>query len=224
MHAQEFALLNDGQTTRAPAPGARADVPVPGFFCRFAPVRIWRGELPHWEQNGVCAFVTMRLADSLPRERLECLARLREAWLSDHPGPRTEEEEQAYVRLYAAHLEHWLDAGAGECLLRTPLARRVVEDALLHDDGRRYVLYASVVMPNHVHMLLMPFPGESLRSVLESFKKYSSRRVNDVLGRRGHVWQREYWDTLIRDMGHFEKARRYLVQNNPALAYDVYRT
>ena len=165
----------------------------------------------------------MRLADSLPRESLERLARLREAWWSDHPEPRTEEDERAYVRLSAAHLEHWLDAGAGECILRDLRARRVVEDALRQDDGRRYVLYASVVMPNHIHVLLMPFPGESLRSVLESFKKFTSRRVNGALGRKGHVWQREYWDTLIRDMEHFEKARAYLVRNNPTLTYDVYR-
>ncbi len=208
----------------APAPGARKTVPAPGFFCRLAPTRIWHGELPHWEQDGVCSFVTMRLADSLPRERLEDLARLRAAWLAEHPEPRTREDDQAYVRLFAVRVEHWLDAGVGECLLRDTRARQAVEAASAHDDGLRYVLYASVVMPNHVHMLLMPRPGESLRGILRSFKKVTSRSVNEVLGRTGHVWQREYWDTLIRNQEHFDKARRYLVQNNPRLAYDVYRT
>ena len=86
----------------------------------------------------------MRLADSLPRESLERLARLREAWWSDHPEPRTEEDERAYVRLSAAHLEHWLDAGAGECILRDLRARRVVEDGMLY---ARTTVAATCSMP-----------------------------------------------------------------------------
>jgi putative transposase len=38
--------------------------------------------LPHWEQRGVCAFVTMRLADSLPDDVLKHWVTERNAWLA----------------------------------------------------------------------------------------------------------------------------------------------
>jgi len=207
----------------APVPGARAEIPAPGFFCRFAPVRIWRGELPHWEQDGVAAFVTFRLADSLPQERLHELAEIRSDWLARHPEPRSDADEAEYVHVLALHVERWLDAGHGECILRNPRMREIVEGALAYGGRTWFVRYASVVMPNHVHLLLMPHRGESLARIVSRIKSFTARRINEAMGRRGHVWQREFWDTLIRDDTHFRKARNYTVANDPALAFDVYR-
>ena len=35
-----------------------------------APIEKHRGPLPHWEQNEVIQFVTFRLGDSLPRDKI----------------------------------------------------------------------------------------------------------------------------------------------------------
>lgn len=34
-----------------------------------------------------------------------------------------------------------------------------------------------------------------------------------MLSRDGTFWEREYWDTYMRDEGHVVKARRYIEQN-----------
>src|SRR5258708_21268383 len=38
----------------------------------------------------------------------------------------------------------------------TPKARDAILHHCLHDNGKRYDLHAAVVMPDHVHLLLMP--------------------------------------------------------------------
>lgn len=41
------------------------------FYNRYEEVRQYECHLPHMQQNDVVQFVTVRLADSLPKERLQ---------------------------------------------------------------------------------------------------------------------------------------------------------
>ena len=50
-------------------------------FDETLPVRFYRRHLPHWRQEGATYFVTFRLADALPQNKLRELAALREQWL-----------------------------------------------------------------------------------------------------------------------------------------------
>ncbi|MFV1965616.1 MAG: hypothetical protein ACC628_09360 [Pirellulaceae bacterium] len=89
-----------------PPPGFRGlnpDVPV-AIYCR---------HLPHWRQAGATYFVTFRLADALPREKLQFLKRLRREWERTHLPPRTEEDWRAYAREVTNSAERWLDEGYG---------------------------------------------------------------------------------------------------------------
>ena len=52
---------------------------------------------------------------------------------------------------------------------------------------------------------------------MHSWKLYSARRINEFLGIRGPVWQRDYFDRLIRNRGHLERCVRY-IRNNPIRA------
>ena len=45
------------------------------------------GNLPHWRQDGTTYFVTFRLADSLPQEKLKQWIRNRDQWLEENPRP-----------------------------------------------------------------------------------------------------------------------------------------
>ena len=60
------------------------DTPI-GFFDPDEPVANLTGNLPHWRQDNTTYFVTFRLADSLPRERLEQLQAEKEQWLKAPP-------------------------------------------------------------------------------------------------------------------------------------------
>jgi len=48
------------------------------------------GNLPHWRQDGTTYFVTFRLADSLPQEKLKRWKQERDEWLADNPKPNVD--------------------------------------------------------------------------------------------------------------------------------------
>ena len=75
---------------------------------------------------------------------------------------------------------------------------------------------AWVVMPNHVHLLVEVW-DKPLAGLVKSWKGYSARQINRILGRTGPLWQEEYWDRYIRNEEHFQKALRY-VEGNPVRA------
>jgi len=113
-------------------------------------------------------------------------------------------------------LEAWLDRGHGECWLNRADLAAHVEEALRKNDGNTYQLQAWVVMPNHVHLVVDVWETP-LSKLLHHWKGASARAVNLMLGRRGRFWDREYFDTLIRDQDHLKRAIRY-TENNPVKA------
>ncbi len=157
-----------------------------------------RGYLPHFDQPGTVQAVTFRLADSLPAE---VVARL--AALADSPARRKLRED-------------WLDRARGACWLRRPEIAQLVEDALLHFDGERYRLGAWCVMPNHVHTLF-EVTTTPLGEIVKSWKGYTAREANRLLGREGAFWEEEYWDRFMRNERHFRDTVRY-IENNPVKA------
>ena len=190
-------------------------VPAEGYLNSFRPLDATRHNLPHWDQAGTFVFLTFRLTDSLPKDKLDQWRAERESWLHNHPEPHDETVRAEYVRLFPARLEKWLDDGVGECLLRNPDARRIVEDTLLHFQGTRCDLQCFTVMPNHVHALFRMLSGYGLSDIVHSWKGYSANAINRLLGRKGPVWQKEYFDTCIRDGGHFRRVVRYIWNNAP---------
>ena len=72
-------------------------------------------------------------------------------------------------------------------------------------------------MPNHAHVLLTMCGEWSPIEVAGSWKKYSARRIDRLLGISGAFWQEEGFDHLVRGPNSFERMRRY-VWDNPASA------
>ena len=59
-------------------------------------IRITGGTLPHWHQTGKVQFVTFRLADSLPKAKLEEWKTLKTQWLEAHPKPWDDNAKREY--------------------------------------------------------------------------------------------------------------------------------
>jgi putative transposase len=177
------------------------------------PIRKYRRKLPHWVQDGATYFITFRLADSLPQERLDELERMREQWERDHPPPRMEVDLQRFQRESMQRVDDWLDAGSGQCWLRDPACASIVTRAMHHFDGERYFLSSYCVMPNHVHLTVQPLPGYEPSDVLKSWKGFTAREINKRLAHTGSVWEPESYDTLVRDAEHLWKVLRYIGKN-----------
>ena len=167
---------------------------------------------------GAVYFITFRLADALPARLLAQREDERTTWLRFHPKPWTLETEDEYHKRFSGAVERWPDAGHGSCLLRQIDCAKIIDDALRHFDGKRLALISSVVMPNHVHLLLVQNPEYPLEDLLRSWKTFSARAINEVRKRSGTLWQRSYFDRLVRDEKHFRNCLRY-IRKNPEKAH-----
>lgn len=179
----------------------------------------WGTFLPHWQQDGKYVFVTFRLYDSLPKEKLQWLREEKESWLKRHPQPWNTEATKEYIERFGKAVDKWLDNGHGDCILKKQSNRKIVEEALFYYNGHRYDLVAFVVMPNHVHLLMKHKEGYSLTEIMRSIKSYTAKEINKNEKRSGPVWQSESYDRIIRDEKHFENVVRYIIANNKDLAW-----
>lgn len=54
----------------------------------------------------------------------------------------------------------------------------------------------------------------ALPKILQSIKKFSARKSNDVLQKKGNeFWQEESYDHIVRDEREFENTIRYILYN-----------
>jgi Rad3-related DNA helicase/REP element-mobilizing transposase RayT len=203
-----------------PTASARAGGTPALLFTPFdpsAPVGIYGRHLPHWRQDGTTYFVTFRLADSIPQEKLRQWEQEMTDWLKKNPEPHTVEQKTEYHERFTERFHRWLDAGMGECWLRRPEISAAVEEALRHFDGERYLLGHYVVMPNHVHAVVRPVQGHLLKDILHSWKSFTAHKLNESLGREGQLWQDESFDCIVRSTAQLDKTGFY-IQENPTKA------
>jgi type I restriction enzyme R subunit len=195
------------------------------------PVTIYSYHLPHWRQEGVIYFVTCRLADSIPAHVLKMWAEDRRQWLATHgitdrlppsqwdalyqqipEGVRRAFEREQSRRFYVE-----LDQCHGSCLLRAPEAAGIVAAAMHFHHGKSLYCGDFVIMPNHVHWLVAPYPGRDLEDLVGSVKRYSAVRINKLVKRSGRLWQKESFDHIVRNAVQLDRFREY-VKDNPAKA------
>jgi REP element-mobilizing transposase RayT len=88
----------------------------------------------------------------------------------------------------------------------------------LHDHKHKIIMHAAVVMPDHVHLLfstLAAVDGEPflLAEIMSGIKGASAHTVNRVLGRKGHVWEEESFDRLLRSDEKLREKAAYICAN-----------
>lgn len=59
-------------------------------------------------------------------------------------------------------------------------------------------LIASVVMPDHIHVLFRITDASELAKIMQRFRGRTSQLVNQQLRRTGPVWQRGYFERRLR--------------------------
>lgn len=165
-----------------------------------------RGYLPHYDGN-VIQFITLRLADSLPQSILKKLEGEKEHGKLD----------RYYDDSFLENVDGYLDAGIGECTLSNAEVATIIENALKYYDGIRYELIYWVIMPNHTHFLIRPYPEWELSSIVKDLKGFTARQVNKLLSRSGTFWHPDYFDRFMRGQEHLSRTIRYL-QDNPVKA------
>jgi len=195
------------------------------FLDPWEDISITRRRLPHWEQDGKTYFITFRTIDSMPERVVAAWRDERDRWLGKHGINPTDEEWHSelgklpgsvryeFHSVFSERFHEFLDDCHGECLLRQPELAAIVARGLLHFDGDRYEMGDFVVMPNHVHLLVQFLAPDQLKKQGRSWKKYMAVEINKSLGRRGHFWQGESYDHLVRGPEEFLHYREYIASN-----------
>ena len=75
---------------------------------------------------------------------------------------------------------------------------------------------AYCLMPNHVHLVLVPTTADGLHRALKVVHGRYALRINRMRSRTGHLWQDRYFSAPL-DSQHFMNAVRY-VELNPVRA------
>ena len=66
-------------------------------------------------------------------------------------------------------------------------------------------------MPNHVHLLIQQ--KQELRIIMQKIKGVMAFQINKRLSRRGHFWEKSYFDKAIRNEKHFNIVYEYIKNN-----------
>jgi REP element-mobilizing transposase RayT len=75
-----------------------------------------------------------------------------------------------------------------------------------------------VIMPNHVHFFCAPGnESPDLSIFIKFWKEWTSKKIKKYYGIEGHVWQREFFDHLLRNEESYMQKWDY-VFNNPVRA------
>ena len=73
-------------------------------------------------------------------------------------------------------------------------------------------VWAWVLMPNHVHLILVPHDSDALRRALAPVHRYYAGHVHTRQKRSGHFWQGRF-GCVAMDENHLGAALRYVALN-----------
>jgi len=176
-------------------------------------IRFTKRHLPHWEVLDGRYFITVRCADSLPKEAVLRLQELAEALRSIEPHSN---QFAALQRESFRTAEKYLDAGYGSCPLARADTAGIVRDEFAALSDWRIEVPHFAIMPNHWHALLVPLPDSirSLSAILKRLKGRTAKRIRRLGIGTGPVWQSEWFDRWMRSDAEYEKCVAY-IRNNP---------
>jgi len=76
-----------------------------------------------------------------------------------------------------------------------------------------YSVLAYCLMPDHIHLILQPRGSFELSFIMKMIKGSFSRTVNKLNGKEGSLWQRRYYDEIIRNEDQLSKQIEYIHYN-----------
>jgi len=181
-----------------------------------------RRHLPHKQLTDCTLFITWRIAFTLPDNILRELAEKRNQHFKDIKTISPEEENiyrNEFALRHFAHFDNWIDKfeGCKYNLCIEPLTS-IITDTLKYNDNRKYTISCYCIMPNHVHLIIKPLYKNdkeyyALDEIMHAIKNYSAHKINKAVENKGHFWQNESYDRIIRDYIEYLKTVEYVVSN-----------
>ncbi len=95
----------------------------------------------------------------------------------------------------------------------------IIKQALSFWQGRKLENEAFCVMTNHVHWVFLLYEKDEagkpvyLQDIMHSVKRFTAHLINKLEKREGALWQKESFDTTIRDEKHLYNVIEYTLSN-----------
>ncbi len=135
-----------------------------------------------------------------------------------------QQEYELIRKKYIKAYDDLLDAARNPAIdLSKPENLAIMIESLMFWENKRLTNMAFTIMPNHVHWVFQLYEKDNegnpvyLQDILHSVKRFSSNQINKLENRKGALWQKESFDTTIRNDKHLYYAMRYTI-NNPVKA------
>ena len=148
--------------------------------------------LPHINQKNLYQFITFRTKDSID-DYIRTLTK------TDLPTKKLQQTIDTY-----------LDTSKKGAYLNDVIIT-IVKDYLLNLDKNKCDIISFIIMPNHIHILLIQ--KQNLSDIIQYIKGGLSFIINKKLNKKGTFWQKDYFDRVIRDEKHFELTYNYIKNN-----------
>ena len=126
--------------------------------------------------------------------------------------------EYKFNRRYLPHYQiaeryYFITSHCKKGITLTSPERDIIHQAILFLDGKKYDLTTSVVMDDHIHIVLKPLQTDSenyysISQIMHSIKSFSAQKC----GRK--LWQHESYDRVVRNGEDFLEYLQY-IRNNP---------
>ncbi len=105
-----------------------------------------------------------------------------------------------------------------EPLFSEPVLAHLVQDSIFFLRQRGdFRLFAFVIMPDHLHLLLQPADEKPLPAIMHSLKSFTSKRILSPRPGMRKVWQDGYYEHGIRTERELVEKIRY-IEANPGKA------
>ncbi|MEZ5106773.1 MAG: transposase [Draconibacterium sp.] len=196
----------------------------------------YRNILPHFQQPGQAYFVTWILKDAAPKKALAIYTQKLELLKSQIEFHKNQNHEQKtiddlsfqYNLTRKKYIKAYDDLLPATCKKSTvdlskPENLQIIKEAFLFWENKKLKNCALSIMPNHIHWVITLLEKDAeektvyLQDILQSVKRYTAREINKQEGRLGTLWQKESFETTIRNEKHLYNAVEYTL-NNPVKA------
>lgn len=138
--------------------------------------------------------------------------------------PKLKQQYYALRSKYIKAYNNLLDTNRNPKInLSKPELNKVIINALKFWEGKKLTNHAYCIMPNHVHWVVELFEKDEkgkpvyLEDILKSVKQFSATEINKLVTRKGRFWQKESFDTTLRNERHLYYTIEYTL-NNPVNA------
>ena len=98
-------------------------------------------------------------------------------------------------------------------------ARLIVESLRWCHINEIWSCLAYTIMPDHLHVIFKLGEQKSLSDAMQSFGNFTALKINRHHGRSGKMWQKTFYDRMIRDEKELDHQVEYILQNPVRAGY-----